>query len=401
MADKIYAFVGNWGFAPAPKGISSFKYDEKTGDLELIETISPDIAAGQLCLNAENQILYAVNECGERRGEIGGGGYVLAFKINVETGKLTLINEQESLLPEPSYLCMTKSKKYLIACHCADPWHVTKIVKRSDGTLENKVMFDDTALVLFPIREDGSIGAPCDALITKGTDGKRPNSRKNIDPVTNHIQLVEVISRLHAVVGSPDGSFFVALDKGMDRLITFKVEEEAKKLVKIQEYTVEEVASFPRYGAFHPTKKIFYANNENRALLNVFHYDAEGRLELAGKLELLEEDAGLVDGKPVGAQDILVHPDGHVMYVTLCGLNDIIAMSLNETGIPSLMQRINSGGELPRGIALSPDRKFLFSGNMMSGDITVFKVLEDGKLEDIGKKIEAVSPSAIRFFTAE
>lgn len=401
MSDKIYAFVGNWGFAPAPKGISSFKYDEKTGGLELIETIRQDIAAGQLCLDAEHKILYAVNECGERRGEIGGGGYVLAFKIDAATGKLTLINEQESLSPEPSYLCMTKSKKYLIACHCADPWHVTKIVKHSDGTLENKVIFDDTALVLFPIREDGSIGDPCDALITEGTGGKGPNSQKNVDPVTNHIQLVEVISRLHAVIGSPDGSFFVALDKGMDRLITFKVDEEAGKLIKIQEYAVDEVASFPRYGAFHPTKKLFYANNENRALLNVFSYDTEGRMELAGKLELLKEDVGLVDGKPVGAQDILVHPDGHAMYVTLCGLNDIIVMSLNEAGMPSLMQQINSRGNLPRGIALSPDKRFLLSGNMVSGDITVFKVLEDGKLEDTGKKIEAVSPSAIRFFTAE
>ncbi len=401
MSQKTYTFVGNWGFAPAPKGISTFLYDEESGNLELIETIRQDIAAGQLCLDAENKVLYASNECGERRGEIGGGGYVLAFRIDTETGKLTLINEQQSLSPEPSYLCMTKSKKYIMACHCADPWHVTKIVRNEDGTLGNEVLFDDTAVVLFPIEEDGSIGTPCDAMLTEGTGGKGVNSRHSVDPVTNHIQLVQVISRLHAIIGSPDGSFFVTCDKGMDKIITFKVDEEAGKLIKIEEYSMDEVACFPRYGAFHPTKKVFYANNENLALLDTFSYDDEGHLTLIDKLELLKEDVGLVDGKPVGAQDILVHPNGKTMYVTLCGLNDIVVMSIGEDGKPALKQQINSDGNLPRGIAISPDQRFLVSGNMVSGDITVFRIHDDGTLEYTGKKIEAVSPSAIRFLTVE
>ncbi len=399
MSHKTYAYVGNWGFAPAPKGISSYLYDEETGNLELIETIRPDIAAGQLCLDEENLILYASNECGDREGEIGGGGYIYAFRIDPDTGKLTLINQQDSLCCEPSYLCLTKSKKYLIVCYCADPWHVTKLVRHEDGSIGNEVLFDDTALLLFPIEADGSIGAPCDYMLMEGTGGKGENSRHGVDPVTGHIQLVEVISRLHAVYMSPDGSFFITLDKGMDKIITFKVDEEAGRLVMLQEYTVDEVASFPRYGAFHPTKKLFYANNENLALLNTFAYDDDGCLTLVNKLNLYEEDPGLVNGKPVGAQDILCSPDGKTLYVTVCGLNDIIVMSLDEDGIPSLKQHINSEGDLPRGIALSPDGKYLISGNMESNDITVFRVLEDGTLEYTGNKIEAVSPSAIRFLT--
>lgn len=400
MSKKVYTIVGNWGFAPAPKGISTFHYDMEDGTLEAIETIHPDIAAGQLCLDAERMVLYAVNECGERRGEIGGGGYVLSFSINPETGKLTLMNEQASLSPEPSYLCMSQNKKYLITCHCADPWHVTKIVQHEDGSYSNEVLFDDTALVLFPIREDGTIGPPCDVLITEGTGGKGPNSQRNVDPVTNHIQMVEVISRLHAVIGAPGKNFFVACDKGMDKLITFRVDEEQGKLVKLDEYTVEEVASFPRYGAFHPELPVFYSNNENLALLNCFRYDEGGRLELYDKISLLFEEVGMIDGKPVGAQDILVHPNGKTLYVTLCGLNDIVTVSLDEEGRPRLVQHISSEGELPRGICLSPDERFLLSGNMVSGDITVFRVLKDGTLEYTGRKYEAVSPSAIRMLVA-
>ncbi len=401
MSKKVYAYVGNWGFAPAPKGISAFEYDMETGSLELIETIREDIAAGQLYLDDENRILYSVDECGERRGEIGGGGYVLAFRIDPMTGKLDFINEQQSLSPEPSYLSMTKSKKYIIACHCSDPWHVTKIIRKADGSLGNEVLFDDTALVLFPIREDGSIGSPCDVMITEGTGGKGPNSQRNVDPVTNHIQLVEVISRLHAVIASPDGRIFIACDKGMDRILSFRVDEEEGKFVKLDEYKVEEVASFPRYGVFHPSLPMFYCDNENKALLNYFHYDENGKLELLGKLDLLTEDVGLIDGKPVGAQDIRIHPNGKTLYVTLCGLNDIIVMSLDAEGRPGLEQQVHSHGKLPRGIWISPDQRYLLSGNMLSGDITTFRIREDGTLEYTGNKYAAVSPSAIRMLTLE
>jgi len=201
MTKKIYAYVGNWSFQPKPlkgKGISIFQYDPESGDLKLMETVRPDVAAGQLYLDAEHKMLYAVDERGERRGEIGGGGYVMAFRIDATTGKLTLVNEKESLSPEPSYLCMDKSGKYLLACHCSDPFHVTKISKRPDGTFFNEVLFDDTALVMFGINDDGSLGDVCDIDITKGTGGKSPRAQVNIDPVSGHIQLVEVISRQHS-----------------------------------------------------------------------------------------------------------------------------------------------------------------------------------------------------------
>lgn len=403
MANKMYAYVGNWSFEARPakgKGISIFEYLPESGDLKLMETIRPDVAAGQLYLDAENKILYAVNECGERRGEIGGGGYVMAFRIDAKTGKLELINERDSLLPEPSYITMDSSKKFLIICHCADPFHVTKIVKNPDGTYTNKVLFDDTALVMYRINDDGSIGEVCDVAITEGGYGTNPNCQVNIDPVTNHIQLVEVISRQHAVIASPSGSLFAVCDKGMDKIYTFTIDREQGKLVKRDEF-VTEIKTFPRYGAFHPTLPVFYANNEFAATLNVFNYDeASGKLDRTHYMPVVFKDHGLVDGKPVGAQDIMVHPKGHALYVTLCGINEIAVLTLDEKGAPALVQSIPSGGNLPRGIRLSPDGKYLLSGNMVSGNITTFTVNEDGTLTPTGKVFEAVSPSAIKIFEA-
>ncbi len=402
---KTYVYVGNWSVEAKPekgKGISVFSYEPEDGSLTLLETVCPDVAAGQLYLDQDRGILYSNDECGERRGEVGGGGYLLAFKIDPETGKLTLLNMKDSLSPEPSYICLDKSKKYLVTCHCADPWHVTKIVQNPDGSFSNEVLFDDTALVMFRVNDDGSLGDVCDVAITPGTGGKGEHSEVNVDPVSGHMQLIQVISRLHSVVASPDGEMLVTCDKGMDRVYTYKIDRESGKLVYLNEWDAPEVACFPRYCAFHPTKNVLYVNNENYAQLNSFHYDEEtGALERFNAVYLLPEDPGMVDGKPVGAQDILVNPNGKVLYCTLCGLNQIIVCRLDEDGVPTPCQQIDSRGNLPRGISLSPDGRFLLSGNMVSGDITEFAVDEEGLLTDTGKTYPAVSPSAIRFYTTE
>ena len=90
-----------------------------------------------------------------------------------------------------------------------------------------------------------------------------------------------------------------------------------------------------------------------------------------------------------------------MLYCTLCGLNLIVVCRLDDEGVPTPVQRIDSRGVLPRGIALSPDGKYLLSGNMVSGDITTFAVDEEGLLYDTGKTFAAVSPSAIRMLVVE
>lgn len=398
MSERIFVIVGNWGFAPAPKGITIYEYSPENGDLKLIETTRPDIAAGQLYLDQQRGIVYVCDECGERRGEIGGGGYVLAFQIDSVTGKLELINERESLCPEPSFVCMDKYRKYLLVCHCADPWHVTKVVRGEDGVFLNQVLFDDAGLVMFAIKEDGSIGRVCDISVTPGTGGKGADSEVNIDPVSGHMQLVQVLSRQHCVVPSPDGGLYVVCDKGMDCIYTYRIDYEKEKLIQLDCFPVSP-KTFPRYVSFHPTLPIFYVNNEIEAAVYVFTYEKNsGKMELRSQVPLLFQEVGYMEGKPVGAQDILTAPDGNTLYCSLVGVHSISVLKLDAEGTPVLVQVIPCGGRMPRGIQISPDRKFLLSGNMLSHDITVFGILEDGTLYDTGKKFDAVSPSALRFF---
>ena len=95
--NKMYALVGNFGFAPGPKGLSIYNYDPATANMELIETAFDDVNVGHQSIDAERNIVYIINEIPNQRGRTGGGGYLMAVKIDPNSGKLSLISEKPSL----------------------------------------------------------------------------------------------------------------------------------------------------------------------------------------------------------------------------------------------------------------------------------------------------------------
>lgn len=403
MSKKMFAYVGNWNFHPADKGISVYQYDPEDGSLALIETIMPEIAAGQIWLHPEKPILYVVNEKGDLDGKMGGGGYVLAFGIDEETGKLTLLSNIESLCTEPCYVVVDKSRKHVLVSQHADPFYVTKVVKHGDGTWGNQIIMEDAGLLLIGLKEDGSLGDIQDVYITKSNGGLGREGKKLVDPVTGHVQLTRVISRQHSVMPSPSGNIYVVCDKGMDRVYTFGVDDEHNELKLLDTY-VDDLGVFPRYSTFHPTKPVLYTNNERKCEIHVFNYsDETGKIDMIQKVDILTPEYQgkeyAITCRPMGAQDILAHPNGKVVYCTIEGGDNLIAtLKVKEDGTLELVQNIDCEGVMPRGICISPDGRFLLSGNLTSGDITVFRIEEDGLLTSTGKKYEAVSPSAIRIY---
>ncbi len=403
MGKAMYAYVGNWNFHPADKGISIYKYNPEDGSLDLIENIMPEVCAGQLWLHPEKPILYVVNEKGDLDGKMGGGGYVLAYAIDEKTGKLTLMSNMESLCTEPCYVVVDKSRKHVLVSQHADPFYVTKVVKHGDGSWGNQIIMEDAGLLLIGLNDDGSLGDIEDVYITKSNGGLGREGQKLVDPVTGHVQLTRVISRQHSVMPSPSGNIYVVCDKGMDRVYTFGVDDENNELNLLDTY-LDDLGVFPRYSTFHPTKPVFYTNNERKCEIHVFCYDDEtGKMDIMQKVDILTPEYQgkeyAITARPMGAQDILANPNGKVVYCTIEGGDNLIAtLKVQDDGTLELVQNIDCEGTMPRGICISPDGRFLLSGNLTSGDVTVFSIGDDGLLSYTGQKYESVSPSAIRIY---
>jgi 6-phosphogluconolactonase (cycloisomerase 2 family) len=377
MNTNAVMIIGNWSFNACEKGLSIFFYDKVTGKLMPSETILNDVSVGRQYLDKDRGILYVTDERGDRRGEIGGGGYLIALRINAKTGRLTIMNEKETLGSKPSYVWLDYSKKYLLVCHHCGGGHVTKIVKRDDA-FGSETVFDDTALVLFRLNEDGSLAEVSDVYISEGNGGKSKKPR----------------SRQHSIISSPDGDIFFVCDKGIDKIYTFKLDREKGKIIFLHEIHTEE-GSAPRYGAVHPSKPIFYLVHEKKDFIGVYNYNKN-----TGEMQLVKYCSVISDEKrkqKIEPADISFSLNFEKLYVSIRGADLIAVFCLDNDGIPVLCENVSCGGVNPRGLNISPDGKYLFVANTDSGSVCFFDEVK-GKLRLLGNAAKCPCPANISIY---
>ncbi len=357
-----YAVVGTWSLKPAQLGFHVFQMDAQTGELTPAHHYDAQVVAGFQAYNPKNHMLYVTDECAGRPGERGGGGFVRAYRVNPEDGSCAFVNEACVLMPQPAYAAVDPSGEYLlVACHSGRNF-ITRTLYDSKGHWTSGVLYDDAGVVLLRLAPDGSIGEVCDVALHEGvTDLPR-----------------QLHAHPHSVVPSPDGEIYYVCDKGLDRLYSYRLNREKGKLIPMAQRELPH-ASGPRYSVFHPAKKIWYENNENSNLLYTFSYDEEsGGLKELAATELYDPDPEAL------TTDIVLDADAAHLYIAVRNLGEIKILDLDpETGIPSLRGSVPCPGG-PRGIALSPDGKFLLAANFNNFTVTVYRVGEDGGLTDLG-----------------
>ena len=198
----------------------------------------------------------------------------------------------------------------------------------------------------------------------------------------------------HSIIGSPDGEIYFACDKGLDRIYSYKLDRENGKLIGMVQ-TPMDYASAPRYGVFHPELPVFYENNETSSKLYAFRYDNR-----TGLLETLSEISLFDENEEKGMQsDLVLHQSGKYLYAAIRNLDEIAILDVDPVnGSLTLRQRISNDGA-PRGLAISPDGRFLFSANAEAATINSYEIAEDGNLHNTGKQFTAPSAANISFVT--
>jgi 6-phosphogluconolactonase len=416
VPSKMFALVGNFGFGPEPKGITVFGYDPTNAQMRPIGTYFEDANIGHMSVDAERHMVYAVDERPSLKGQTGGGGYLMALDLDPRTGELNLVNRKPTLSQEPCYTLLDKTRRFLVVSHHADSGFVTKVKKTDDG-YSTEVVFDDTGLVLFELDADGSIGDVCDVALTPGDGAAGPH------PWARH----------HSVVADPTGELLVVCDKGLEVVHTFRIDREQRRLVRLQDARVDE-GLVPRYGVFHPTAPVFYANYERNTLVQGHRYEiASGALTRFTEAPLFpaEDPSALLApvtapaplskhpktmqeveemeavlrakmGSPNSPEpaDLIIHPGGRWLYVSTRFRNSISVLDVDETGALSLREVVDCGGANPRGLGLSPDGRYLFAANMDSGTVTSFAIGDDGALRSTGTEAKASSPGGMKFIEA-
>jgi 6-phosphogluconolactonase (cycloisomerase 2 family) len=372
----MHALVGNWREKNGKNGFSIFTYDPRTAQMDFVCQAHTEVCVGSQYVDYERSIIYATDEICDLRGQLGGGGYIFAYAFNKISGEMKLIGSSKTLLNNPSYVWLDRSKEYAIISHHSSSKYVTKL-KKGDGDYYSITQFDDTALVLMRINNEGSPVGVVDAFVTPGDGLSGPHA----------------ISHHHSVMADPSCELYIVCDKGLDTLYSIKIDREKGRLIKCGEIKTP-VNYDPRYIVFHPTLPVFYGNNEKNETVYVYSYDVS-----SGRMKILSESASLMENrtdKRIMPSDLAILPDGRFLYAAVRGINIIAVFEIDHRGIIKLVQNIDCGGDNPRGLCIAPDSHYLFSANLDSRKVTVFGIAGDGLLSKTGQEIDVPAPGSMK-----
>jgi 6-phosphogluconolactonase len=357
-SDDWIMYVGTYTKAPS-KGIYAYRFEGATG------TATPMGTAGlaaetenpsYLAVHPNQRFLYAVNEVSRYEGA--SAGSVSAFSIDRASGTLTLLNRVSTRGADPCHLSLDRSGKWLFVAN-----------------------YTGGSVAAFPVHDDGTLG---DASAFYQHAGSSVDKARQNGP------------HAHAVAVSPDNRFVLAVDLGLDRIFSYRLDAAAKGLAPAPAFAPVTPGSGPRHLAFRPDGRFAYVLNEMRSSVSAFRYNtARGTLAELQTLSTLPEGFA---GESSGAE-IDVHPNGKFVYASNRGHDSIASFRIDgANGTLTAGPRTPTQGRTPRGFAIDPSGRFLLAGNQNSGTLVVFRIdPATGGLTPVGTPLQVPSPVSVVF----
>jgi 6-phosphogluconolactonase len=338
------------------KGIYVSRFDSGSGDWSAPELAGETGSPSFLAVHPDKAHLYSVGEV-STPGQKGGG--VTAWKIDAASGKLAQINQVSSVGDGP--------------CHInVEPTGHTAVVANYGGG----------STASYSIKADGSLS---EAASFFQHTGSSVNEKRQSAP------------HAHSANFSPDGKHAFIADLGLDQIKIYALDAAAGKMTEHGHVAIP-AGSGPRHFAFHPKGKIAFTNGEMLLNLSSMSYDpAAGSLKVIETLSCLP--AGEEFSPKYSTAEVVVHPNGKFVYVSLRGHNTLARFGFDEASNKlTHLGNTPSGGTIPRNFALDPTGQWLFAAHQDSGNVVLFKVdAATGDLKPAGKEQKVGGCVCVRF----
>jgi len=331
------------------EGIYIYRMDQMTGELHRAGSVKSDNPSF-LALDPAKRYLYAVNENPE--------GKVSAFRINQQTGDLSLLDQQSSAGADPCHLTVDNRGKSLLVAN-----------------------YTSGSLAVLPIQRGGAIG---EAIDVKQHEGSGPRDQQK-GPHAHCIKLDQ--ANRHAF----------AADLGIDKLMIYRFNAATGKLeAGRQSSAFVHAGAGPRHFTIHPNGKYLYVINELDSSLTTFKYNAaQGTLAAFESVSTLPRD---FTGQSFCA-DIHVSKSGRFIYGSNRGHNSIVVFAIDpRSGRLNLVEHVSTEGKWPRNFTIDPTGKFLLVANQHTDNVVLFRIDEQtGRLTSTGQTTEIPIPVCLQF----
>ena len=336
------------------RGINVYRVDPGTGAWTPVQLVENLVNPSFLAFDREQRFLYAVH---------GDFSEISSFRIDRETGSLSLVNQQSTGGKNPVHLVADQTNRFMIVANYAA-----------------------ASLAVLPIRQDGGLEPLVQLLQLPGNGGPHKVEQTGSHP--------------HHVVYDPSGRFLVVPDKGVDRVFTLEFDP-AKPLLKLTEpgFATTRPGAGPRHASHHPNLPFVYVNYELDSSLSVNRYDrATGSIT---PIQIVPSTPDSFVGANTSAE-VEVDPAGRFVYVSNRGCDLIGAFSIEAaSGRVTPAGWTSSAGRGPRFMKIDPSGTLLHAANELTDTIVTFKIdPASGALSPAGRVVETGSPTCIALASA-
>jgi 6-phosphogluconolactonase len=353
LPENIY--IGTFA-EPGSKGIYVTEFNRKNHTLQVVSTANAEDSPSFLAFGTAGHNLYAVNRGGV--GKLKQFGSVGAYSVDSKTGKLKLINQVSSFGNGPCHLSTDKSGRWLFVSH-----------------------YGSGNLVVFPVKPDGSIGAPADSVRHSGKGAHETRQEK---------------PHVHSALITSDNRFLLVADLGTDKLMIYRFDPASGKLTPgEQPFWQARPGTGPRHFAFHPQMNRIYVAGELSNTVEVLDFKPEN-----GSIRSLQRVSSLPGNfiEPNTTADIHLTSDGKFLYISNRGHNSLAGYQVDpKTGLLKLIGFTGTEGEHPRNFMIDPLGEFILVANRDTDNVTVFEIDEQtGVLEFTGSQVSIPSPVCVK-----
>lgn len=352
--NDLLVYVGTYTRGES-EGIYLYRLDTGSGALRPAGVASGVENPSFLAIHPNRRYLYAVSEIENMGGEASGA--VNAFAIDPASGALTPLNQQPSGGTGPCHLSVDKTGQFVLVAN-----------------------YNGGSVAVLPIQDDGRLGEASDFIQHEGASSVDPKRQDR--------------PHAHSITLDAANRYAYAADLGLDKVLIYRFDQAAGKLVPHDEVQVTGGAG-PRHFDFHPNNRYAYLIDELDNTVIAFAYDADsGALTPIQTVSALPED---FQGTSYCA-DVHVAPSGKFVYGSNRGHDSIVVFAIDEeTGRLTSVDHESTRGEFPRNFALDPSGRYLLVANQNSNNVVTFCIdQETGKLTATGEEIEVPMPVCLK-----
>ncbi|MBU9727733.1 lactonase family protein [Diplocloster modestus] len=364
--NEVFMYVSSWAEHGGAPGLGLYVLNQEDGTIRFLEMIDERHSFNCAYVNQEKNKLYVNNEVLHFSGEPRLSGRIFVYDLDRKSGKARECMRVITGCPNPAYVNVNAAGTYLFEAHHSFPAAVVSYERNEKGRPKARMNYTEASIQVYRLNKEGLPGQ----LVENVNHADLAHGRE---------------AHPHCAVFSPSGKLMAVADKGDGYLYLYRFDARKRRLTLLSRTLTDREGASPRYVVFHPSKPYLFVNHEasydGKCYVTAFSYRKDATVERICVENALDQSLPVKSGTRLEQQGFVIDQEGRYLYTLMNAADVIGVMEINqESGRLRLIQSMPMYGTRARGLAISPNGKFLLSAALVGGELASYEIGGDGTL---------------------